>query len=127
MGEGNQAKTAAAPLVAVLAADIDFHDEFHRPSRSSPAPGTPFADEDARTTAATVQRRAADRLLPGRRPRRRTGCRPDGRLRRATSSAEFFPDGRHRALLVVNIGHPTEQSYRPRQPRLGYDDVVSVA
>jgi len=42
-------------------------------------------------------------------------------------SREFFPDGRHHALLVVNLGHPTAASYRPRQPRLGYDEVVSAA
>ena len=30
-------------------------------------------------------------------------------------SQAFFPDGRHRALLVVNIGQPNEQSFRPRQ------------
>jgi hypothetical protein len=30
-------------------------------------------------------------------------------------------------LMVVNIGYPTDGSYRPRQPRLAYHDVVSVA
>ena len=41
-------------------------------------------------------------------------------------SREFFPDGRHRAMLVVNIGHPAPDAYRPRQPRLDYEDVVTV-
>jgi 3-hydroxypropanoate dehydrogenase len=39
---------------------------------------------------------------------------------------EFFPDGRHRVLLVVNIGHPSDSAFRPRLPRLGYDDVVTT-
>ena len=91
MNEGNRAKTAAAPLVAVLAADIDFHDEFHRTFPVFPGARDAFAgDEDARATAATLQLRAADRLLPGRRPRRRPGRRPDGRLR---------PRGRQPPLL----------------------------
>ena len=32
--------------------------------------------------------------------------------------AEFFPDGRHRSLVVVNVGHPAEDAFRDRQPRL---------
>jgi 3-hydroxypropanoate dehydrogenase len=41
-------------------------------------------------------------------------------------SREFFPDGRHRVFLVVNLGHPAEASYRPRQPRLDFDEVVTT-
>ena len=41
-------------------------------------------------------------------------------------SQEFFPDGRHRALLVVNIGQPSDEAFRPRQPRLDYDEVVTT-
>ena len=39
---------------------------------------------------------------------------------------EFFPDGRHRVLLVVNLGQPSDQAFRPRQPRLDYEDVVTA-
>ena len=41
-------------------------------------------------------------------------------------SQEFFPDGRHRAMLVVNIGQPSDEGFRPRQPRLDYDEVVTT-
>jgi 3-hydroxypropanoate dehydrogenase len=128
MNEGNRAKTATAPLVAVLAADVDFHDEFHRTFPAFPGARAAFAgDEEARAGAATfnaglqigyflVGVRAAG-LAAG----------PMGGFDRDAVSRRFFPDGRHRALLVVNLGYPTEASYRPRQPRLDYDDVVSVA
>jgi 3-hydroxypropanoate dehydrogenase len=39
---------------------------------------------------------------------------------------EFFPDGRHRTLLVMGLGYATEAAYRPRQPRRDYDEVVST-
>ena len=128
MNEGNRAKTAAAPLVAVLAADIDFHDEFHRPSRSSPVPGTRSRDEDARTTAAPRFNSALQigYFLVGVRAAG-LAAGPMGGFDRDVVSRRFFPDGRHRAQLVVNLGYPSEQSYRPRQPRLDFDDVVSVA
>jgi 3-hydroxypropanoate dehydrogenase len=39
---------------------------------------------------------------------------------------EFFPGGSHRVLLVLNLGYAADSAYRPRQPRLGYDEVVST-
>jgi 3-hydroxypropanoate dehydrogenase len=39
---------------------------------------------------------------------------------------EFFPDGAHRTMAVVNIGHPGEQAWMARLPRLDYDEVVST-
>lgn len=39
---------------------------------------------------------------------------------------EFFPDGRHRTLMVMNLGYATDEAFRPRQPRLDYDEVVST-
>jgi 3-hydroxypropanoate dehydrogenase len=38
--------------------------------------------------------------------------------------AEFFPDGRHRSILVVNIGHPGKDPWFGRLPRLDHGDVV---
>jgi 3-hydroxypropanoate dehydrogenase len=42
----------------------------------------------------------------------------------AGSDAEFFPDGRHRSILVVNIGHPGKDLWFGRLPRLDHGDVV---
>lgn len=39
---------------------------------------------------------------------------------------EFFPDGGQRTLLVMSLGYATEEAFRPRQPRLDYDEVVST-
>lgn len=128
MSEGNRAKTAAAPLIAVLAADVDFHDEFHRTFPVNPAARDIFAaNESARTGAATFN--AALQIgyfLVGVRAAG-LAAGPMGGFDQGAVSRRFFPDGRHRALLVVNLGYPAEDSYRPRQPRLPYDEVVSVA
>ena len=101
----------AAPLVAVLAADLDFHDELPKIFPVIPGAREAFADEDDARRRGHVQHLAADRLLPRRRPRRRAwlpvrwaGSTP------TASASEFFPDGRHRALLVVNIGHPSDEA-----------------
>jgi len=126
MAGGNAAKTKAAPLVAVLAADIDFHDEFHKTFPVFPGARDAFADEDARAASAQLSAglqvgyfivavRAAG-LAAG----------PMGGFDADAVSKEFFPDGRHRALGVVNIGQPSGESFRPRQPRLDYEDVVTT-
>jgi 3-hydroxypropanoate dehydrogenase len=38
---------------------------------------------------------------------------------------EFFPDGRWRSILVVNIGHPGHEAWLDRLPRLDHADVIS--
>ena len=43
----------------------------------------------------------------------------------AAVDKEFFPDGRHRTLVVVNIGHPGPDAWFDRNPRLAYDQVVT--
>ena len=39
---------------------------------------------------------------------------------------EFFADGEHTVLVVVNIGKPGEDAWYPRNPRLAYDEVVTT-
>jgi 3-hydroxypropanoate dehydrogenase len=41
--------------------------------------------------------------------------------------AEFFSDGRWHTVLVVNIGHPGENPWFDRLPRLDHADVVRWA
>jgi 3-hydroxypropanoate dehydrogenase len=127
MAEGNRAKTATAPLVAVLAADVDFHDEMPRvfpirPGvREALAPDEVARENSARLSAALqigyfiVGVRAAG-LAAG----------PMGGFDAAGMDAEFFPDGRHRSLVVVNIGQPAPDAFYDRQPRLPYEDVVQT-
>lgn len=41
--------------------------------------------------------------------------------------ADFFPGGRFKSILVVNIGHPGENPWFGRLPRLPRDEVVRWA
>lgn len=126
VSEGNKAKTASAPLVAVLAADLDFHEELPKIFPINPGARNGFANEERRERAAVFNTslqigyfligiRAAG-LVAG----------PMGGFDADGVTAEFFPDGRHKALLVVNIGHPADSAFRPRLPRLDFDEVVAT-
>ena len=126
MGGNNKAKTSTAPLVAVLAADTDFHDELgkvfpHFEGARDLFAGNDEMREGSATLNATLQVayfilgvRAAG-LAAG----PMTGFDADGVDR------EFFPDGAHRTIAVVNIGRPAEGAWMDRLPRLDYDEVVT--
>lgn len=125
MSEGNQAKTATAPLVAILAADLDFHENLPKVFPHVPGAKDVFADPAKRGTSArfnaTIQVgyfilgvRAAG-LAAG----PMTGFDADG------INAEFFGDGRHTVLAVVNIGRPGDGAWFGRSPRLDFEEAVS--
>jgi len=125
MNEGNKAKTLAAPMVAVLATDIDFHEELPKIFPVNPNAAAGFADESMRSGWSSLNGalqvgyfiigvRAAG-LAAG----------PMGGFDADAVSEEFFPGGRHRALVVMNLGQPSDQAFRPRLPRLDYADVVT--
>ena len=126
MSGNNQGRTQAAPLVALLAADVDFHDELPRVFPVMPGIRDNFGDEDAREamahTNAVLQ---AGYFIVGVRAAG-LAAGPMAGFDAEAVSREFFPDGRHRVFMVVNLGHPAETSYRPRQPRLGFDEVVAT-
>ncbi|RJQ77143.1 malonic semialdehyde reductase [Pseudonocardiaceae bacterium YIM PH 21723] len=126
LAEGNQAKTAAAPLVAILAADHEFHE--HLPTQFPHAPGVKdwFADDEVRKGSAVLNAslqvgyfilgiRAAG-LAAG----PMTGFDADA------LNKEFFPEGNQSVLAVVNIGKPGENAWFPRSPRLDYENVVTT-
>ena len=126
MAEGNREKTARAPLVAVLAADTDFHENLPRVFPHFPQARDLFADAGARENVARLNAslqvgyfllgvRAAG-LAAG----PMTGFDPDG------LDADLFADRPWKSLVVVNIGHPAENAWQERLPRLDHDEVVTT-
>lgn len=128
MSDGNKAKTEAAPAVAVLAVDTRFHEHIptvfpHRPELKDHFD----ANEDLRLNGGKFNAALqagyfilairAHGLAAG----PMTGFDPAG------LDAEFFPDGRFKSFLVINIGHPGENPWFNRLPRLAHEDVISWA
>jgi 3-hydroxypropanoate dehydrogenase len=129
LSEGNRDKTAAAPLVAILAADTAFDEHLprvfpHRPEARDwfAGPEKAAAREAQARFNATLQTayfligvRAAG-LAAG----PMAGFDADGVDR------EFFTDGQLRSLLVVNLGRPGPDAWRGRLPRLDHDETVQT-
>ena len=127
LAPGNRAKAQSAPLVAILSYDLDFHETLPEVLPSSPKARDGFADEAARHAFGSFNGalQAAYFMIGVRAAGLAAG--PMGGFDKAGVDADFFPDGRQRSFLVVNIGHPAVDGQFPRSPRLPYERVVSVA
>ncbi|GAA3054460.1 malonic semialdehyde reductase [Streptomyces glomeratus] len=126
MAEGNQAKTAAAPLVAILSADNEFHDELpHLFPHFPQAKDAFFGDRSVRENSALLNAalQAAYFIV---------GVRAAGLSAGPMTGLDFegvrkeFLDDDHTPLMVVNIGKPGEDAWYPRSPRLDFDQVVTT-
>ncbi|MEO3746345.1 malonic semialdehyde reductase [Plantactinospora sp. B5E13] len=126
MWDSNQGKTAAAPLNAVLAADLEFHENLPEQFPVFPqAKEIFFAEEAARVESALLNAtlQVAYFILGVRAIGLAAG--PMTGFEADKVSEEFFPGGRHRALAVVNVGRPGPNAWYDRLPRLSYDRVFS--
>ncbi|MBO3682386.1 MULTISPECIES: malonic semialdehyde reductase [Streptomyces] len=126
MAEGNQAKTSTAPLVAILAADNEFHEELpalfpHFPQ----AKDVFFSERAAREQAAGLNAslQAGYFILGIRAAGLAAG--PMTGFDAAGIQKEFL-DEDHTPLVVINIGKPGEDAWFPRGPRLDYDQVITT-
>ncbi|WP_431921956.1 malonic semialdehyde reductase [Micromonospora wenchangensis] len=128
VADGNRAKTATAPVVAVLAADTDFHEHLDTVFPIRPGMREHFAADP--TTRDGMARFNAGLqvgyfLLAVRAAGLAAG--PMGGFDPTGIDNEFFTDTGWKSLLLVNIGHPGPDAWHPRLPRLDYDTAVRHA
>ena len=128
MNEGNQAKTLSAPVTAVLAVDRRFHEripellpfrpELREVFESNEQMRTDHGDFNAALQAGYfILAIRAVGLVAG----------PMKGYDAAGIDADFFPDGQWNTVLTVNIGHPGENPWFDRLPRLDHADAVRWA
>ncbi|MGW2299975.1 malonic semialdehyde reductase [Streptomyces sp. NPDC001809] len=126
MAEGNRPKTATAPLVAILSADNEFHEDLpallpHFPQ----AKDMFFAERPVREQSAVLNAalQAAYFIV---------GVRAAGLAAGPMTGLDFagvqkeFLDDDHTPLMVINIGKPGEDAWFPRSPRLSFDEVITT-
>ena len=127
MAGNNRPKTRTAPLTAVLAADVDFHELL--PHHFPHAPGVRDAlHPDAEGRAAQAEFNAALQIgyliLGLRAAGLATG--PMAGFDKAGVDAEFLGGTSWRSVLVMNIGRPGPDAWADRLPRLSFDDAARV-
>ena len=125
MGPSNKVKTDSAPLVAILAADTNFHDQLPKVFPHFKAARDMFKDDLAkRTHVATTNAWLQMGYFI-------IGVRALGLA--AGPMTGIDAEGIDNALLagtslktisVVNIGHPAPEAWFNRSPRLDYSEAV---
>ncbi|MFJ9544784.1 malonic semialdehyde reductase [Streptomyces erythrochromogenes] len=127
MATGNDAKTATAPLVAILSADNEFHEELPQLLPHFPqAKDAFFSERPVREQSALLNSalQAAYFII---------GIRAAGLAAGPMTGADFagiqkeFLDADHTPLMVINIGKPAaEGAWFDRSPRLAFDEVITT-
>ena len=126
MSPGNRAKTEAAPLVAILAADVEFHETLPEVFPHAPKAKDMFTDQERRERYAREQvwLQAGYFILGVRALGLAAG--PMGGFDAAGLDGDLLAGTSLRSVLVVNIGKPGANPWFDRLPRLGYEDVVTT-
>lgn len=128
IAEGNAAKTESAPVTAILAVDNRWHDHIPnvfpiRPEMKDYFDSDDAARDEAGRFSAGLQAGAfilatrAAGLAAG--PIK--GYDADG------IDKEFFPDGNWSTILVINVGHPGENAWFDRLPRVPEEQAIAFA
>lgn len=126
MSDGNRDKTGTAPLVAILAADTNFNE--HLPQVFPHAEGAKdwFPDAEARESMARLNAglqigyfimgvRAAG-LAAG----------PMTGFDAPAIDEDLLEGTGYKTMVIVNIGHPGENAWFDRLPRLEHEQVVTT-
>lgn len=127
LAEYNRAKSESAPVVAILAADTDFHEHLPVVAPQSPGAREQFAaDAGTRETMAmnNAWLQAGGFILAVRAAGLSAG--PMGGADLAAVDQEFFPGSSLRSFMLVNIGHAAEDGTFPRNPRLAFEQATEL-
>ncbi len=123
---GNVEKTRTAPLTVIVAYDSEFYEKA----------GTLFPLADVRPrfegNAEVIKAfgeqngnlQAAYLILAARGLGLSAG--PMGGFNADAVNQEFFPDGKWKTLLLVNLGYPDDSTRTPRLPRLEFDEAATI-
>jgi 3-hydroxypropanoate dehydrogenase len=129
LSAGNVQKTMAAPVCAIVADDMKFHEFIPRLFPHNPQFADlfkqPGKEEFTRTHAfrnSTLQ--GAYMIIAARALGVDAG--PMSGFDNAKVDAEFFPDGRYKSNFLVNLGYADHSKVHPRLPRLSFEEVCKI-
>ncbi len=129
LSPGNLDKTMSAPVVAIVAHDLDFHEHMPKVFPHNPGMKANFDGDAKRGFRETFAFRngtlqGAYLILAA----RAVGldCGPMSGFDNAKVDAEFFPDGRFRSNFLCNLGHGDPSKVMGRLPRFSFDEVCTL-
>ncbi len=127
VNDGNVRKCQEAPVVAIIARDLEFYKQLaqlwpHQPEASSWYSDNPVKVEEVTLRNSTLQ--GAYFMLAVRSLGLDVG--PMTGFRFADLDQEFFSDGRTKTNFICAVGYGRDEKLHPRLPRLGFDDACKI-
>jgi len=122
---GNVEQTMSAPATAIVAHDMEFHEQMGRLGR--PKARDWFAGKPeliAETAFRNGSLQGAYLIMAAR--ALGLDCGPMSGFDREMVDAEFFPDGKWKSNFLCNLGHGDGGRMRPRAPRLDFDEACRI-
>jgi 3-hydroxypropanoate dehydrogenase len=127
LSEGNLDKTMAAPVVVVVAYDLEFYEQLpklfpHTDARSW------FAGKSDEHIHANAMRGGTLQGAYFMVAARALGfdCGPMSGFDSALLDAAFFPDGKWKSNFLINLGHGDPAKVKPRNPRLTFAEACRI-
>ncbi len=126
LAEGNVEKSMTAPVVALVAMDMEFYEELprlfpHTDARSWYV-GKPEAIRNTAFRNSTLQ--GAYLMLAAR--AMGLDCGPMSGFDADKLNTEFFPDGRWKINFICAMGYGDPAKLFPRHPRLGFGEACRI-
>ena len=126
LSPGNLDKTMSAPVVAITAYDEQFYE--HLPFLFPHADAKPWFSSDpvkaARSAFQNGTLQVAYLIIALRAVGLDTG--PMTGFDNAKVDAEFFPEGRVKSNVLINIGYGDAEKLFPRSPRFSFDQMAKI-
>jgi 3-hydroxypropanoate dehydrogenase len=126
LSSANRDKTLAAPVTVIVAHDIRFFE--HLPQLFPAYDARPMFEETPNFAEATARYnatlQAAFLILAARALGLAAG--PMSGFKADLVEREFFPEGRHRVTLLVNLGYADASLGRARGARLDFDEAARI-
>ncbi len=124
---GNADKTMAAPVCAIVAMDSRFYD--HLPEQFPAMNAKPMFEGNAGLAESTAFRNSSLQAAYLIVAARQLGldCGPMSGFDPVKVNEAFFPDGRYKTNLLINLGYGDAAGNLPRGPRLPFETAARIA
>jgi nitroreductase len=126
LSSSNRAKMLGAPMTVIVGYDTLFYERVHELFPSYDA--RPLFRADPALADETAQRntflQASFLIVAARALGLDAG--PMSGFKASEIDRSFFPNGKIRTVLVVNLGHGEREGLAPRRPRLSFEEVAEI-
>jgi 3-hydroxypropanoate dehydrogenase len=128
LSAGNVDKTMAAPVTAIVAYDAEFYLKMAKLVPHSPDAGKRIGgmEPEARRRMALLSASLQGGYLIIVARGLGLDCGPMAGFDAEKVDSEFFPDGKWRSMLLLNLGHGDAARLHPRAPRLEFDEACRI-